>query len=372
MAFEYGRPLPERDRVGGPVPVVGSAGVVGSHSVALTGEPWTIVIGRKGTAGAVHWIDSPSWPIDTTYFVRLRKGIDPRFAWLILQNADLPSLSAQTGVPGLNRDRAYNIAVLLPLLSEQRRIVDLVRAADVQQKRAVDLGHAAGAALRAHLAKSFAVEPSESARLGDLGELRSGPSWKAADEADSPRAGAVPVVGITATPPGSRFVDASERRFVSGLPATTRRLDPSTIVLIRTNGNRNRIGNVYRVPNSAVGHAFSAFQIGFRLRDSVDLPYVFWFLASPSVQARITDAASGSTGLGNIAVRWLADLRVPWPPPEVRQRVADVADALDDVSAAATEEASGALRLRTTLLADLLSGEHEIPASYDRFLEATT
>jgi type I restriction enzyme S subunit len=43
---------------------------------------------------------------------------------------DLPSLTAQTGVPGLNRDRAYSSRVLLPLLDEQKRIVEILSSMD--------------------------------------------------------------------------------------------------------------------------------------------------------------------------------------------------------------------------------------------------
>jgi type I restriction enzyme S subunit len=39
-------------------------------------------------------------------------------------------LTAQTGVPGLNRDRAYSSRVLLPLLDEQKRIVEIVSSMD--------------------------------------------------------------------------------------------------------------------------------------------------------------------------------------------------------------------------------------------------
>ena len=45
---------------------------------------------------------------------------------LLLLHADLPGVCAQTGVPGLNRDRAYEVPVTIPPLSVQRRIVDLM------------------------------------------------------------------------------------------------------------------------------------------------------------------------------------------------------------------------------------------------------
>jgi hypothetical protein len=41
----------------------------------------------------------------------------------------------------------------------------------------------------------------------------------------------------------------------------------------------------------------------------------------------------------------------------------------DSVSRRARDVESATTALRATLLADLLSGDHEIPSSYDRFLD---
>ena len=53
--LEYGHSLPERERVTGRVPVIGSAGVVG-YNIQATNDGPGIVIGRKGSIGAVTWV----------------------------------------------------------------------------------------------------------------------------------------------------------------------------------------------------------------------------------------------------------------------------------------------------------------------------
>jgi restriction endonuclease S subunit len=69
IAFlEYGSSLPEKKRLEGPIPVYGSNGIVGYHNEKLLKGPG-IIIGRKGTVGAVTWSDNDFWPIDTTYFI---------------------------------------------------------------------------------------------------------------------------------------------------------------------------------------------------------------------------------------------------------------------------------------------------------------
>ena len=51
-------------------------------------------------------------------------------------------------------------------------------------------------------------------------------------------------------------------------------------------------------------------------------------------------------------------------------RIVDVVESVDGAIAAADVAAADARDLRSALLSDLLSGDHEIPESYDRFLGA--
>jgi len=84
LALDYGKGLPEKARLGGNYPVVGSNGVVGYHNQALVKGPG-IVIGRKGTIGAISLIESDFWPIDTTYYVKvLHEEIDLKWLFFCL------------------------------------------------------------------------------------------------------------------------------------------------------------------------------------------------------------------------------------------------------------------------------------------------
>jgi type I restriction enzyme S subunit len=130
VTLEYGKPLKAEDRDGTGFPVFGSAGEVGLHSIPLVGDAPVIIVGRKGTAGAVWWSDLPCSVIDTAYFVIPKAHIDPRFLYLELGHLDLPALTAQTGVPGLNRDRAYSCRFQLPPIAEQQRIVKITSSID--------------------------------------------------------------------------------------------------------------------------------------------------------------------------------------------------------------------------------------------------
>ncbi len=129
LRLEYGRALSATVREDGDVPVYGSNGMVGLHSTPLVRRKG-IVVGRKGTAGSVSVTDGPFWPIDTAYYVEPRVEVD--FDWLasVLKHARLSDLNESTGVPGLNRDKVYREAALIPPLDEQRRIAEVLRSAD--------------------------------------------------------------------------------------------------------------------------------------------------------------------------------------------------------------------------------------------------
>ncbi|ABF46310.1 restriction modification system DNA specificity domain [Deinococcus geothermalis DSM 11300] len=129
--FSYGKGLPERERKQtGSVPVYGSNGIVGFHDSALTGGP-TIVIGRKGTVGAVHYSPIPCWPIDTTFFVSDSDRSLVRYSYYLLKSLGLENMNADSAVPGLNRDAAHARIVLIPRdKAEQRAIAHILGTLD--------------------------------------------------------------------------------------------------------------------------------------------------------------------------------------------------------------------------------------------------
>ena len=141
LTLEYGKPLTDENRDRKGFPVFASAGLVGLHSEPLVSKSPVIVVGRKGTAGSVYWSETPCFVIDTAYFVKQISDIDSRFLYLLLNFIDLKSVTAQTGVPGLNRERAYSLRCNVPPKSKQLEIVNLISLFDgeiAQSVRVID------------------------------------------------------------------------------------------------------------------------------------------------------------------------------------------------------------------------------------------
>ena len=127
LELAYGKGLKAADRRPGSVPVYGSNGQVGWHDERLVDGPG-IIVGRKGNPGTVTWSQTDFFPIDTTFYVVPHGPVNSLtylFNALGLQN--LPSLSSDSAVPGLNRNIACMSHMLVPPSSIVQCFDDSVR-----------------------------------------------------------------------------------------------------------------------------------------------------------------------------------------------------------------------------------------------------
>lgn len=166
-SLEYGASLPEKSRIPGKFPVLGSHGRTGFHNEYLVKGP-TIIVGRKGSSGTVVWEDEDCYPIDTTYYVKAQEDkVNLRFLYYGLTGLGLEMLSGGAGIPGLNRNDAYDKQFPLPPLDVQQRIVDELD----RYQRIIDGANQVIANWR----PTFDIDPSwPMVRLGEIVEVRSG------------------------------------------------------------------------------------------------------------------------------------------------------------------------------------------------------
>ena len=138
-SFEYGKGLPENVRnPGGSIPVMGSNGRVGMHDQALVAGPG-IVVGRKGSAGKTTWQPRDFWPIDTTFYVLPKHGVEVDLYFLYLSIEHMELRGGGVGVPGLPRTKAYKRELILPPSSVQKDVVAKIQAHE--EARAIARGN---------------------------------------------------------------------------------------------------------------------------------------------------------------------------------------------------------------------------------------
>ncbi|HCJ6374634.1 restriction endonuclease subunit S [Citrobacter sp. RHBSTW-00671] len=124
--MEYGNNLPQEKRSNsGEYNVYGSNGIVGTHNEACVKSP-CIVIGRKGSAGALNLSDqSACWVTDVAYSTIPPSAMNLEFVFIQFHTLGLDTLGK--GIkPGLNRNDAYNLTIAIPPQSEQKAIVSKV------------------------------------------------------------------------------------------------------------------------------------------------------------------------------------------------------------------------------------------------------
>jgi type I restriction enzyme S subunit len=109
IELNYGKALKKEDRRNGDYPVFGSSGVVGAHDAALVKGPG-VIVGRKGNVGSVFWCDEDFFVIDTAYFVT--SSLPLRFLFYVLPTLNF--INSDAAVPGLSRNQAYTLEILVP------------------------------------------------------------------------------------------------------------------------------------------------------------------------------------------------------------------------------------------------------------------
>jgi len=178
LRLNYGWSLPEKKRVAGEFPVYGSNGIVGSHKQAFVNSPG-LIVGRKGSAGNVHYSPKPFCPIDTTFFIAPGDTtLDLAFLYYLLLHLDLKRILGDVGVPGLNREVAYREKARFPEKQEEQRriaaVLGLVQQAMEQQERLIALTSELKRALvRKLFTEGLRGEPQKETEIGPLPE-----SWE--------------------------------------------------------------------------------------------------------------------------------------------------------------------------------------------------
>jgi type I restriction enzyme S subunit len=129
VTLQRGKDLPNKHRRAGTVPVIGSNGIVGFHSVAIVSGPG-VCVGRSGSVGKVTWVSEDYWPLNTVLWVKDYHGNDRLFVYYLLSQFDFSRYVSGVSVPTLNRNLVHPALVPLPPLSEQREIARILQAVD--------------------------------------------------------------------------------------------------------------------------------------------------------------------------------------------------------------------------------------------------
>ncbi|MCE6006023.1 restriction endonuclease subunit S [Acinetobacter soli] len=113
FVLQRGFDLSNSKRILGDIPIYASTGIVGYHNENKVLEK-TVITGRSGSLGEVMITNGPSWPLNTTLWVKEFKKFTPEMAYFTLKNLELESFNAGAAVPTLNRNDVHKVKILTP------------------------------------------------------------------------------------------------------------------------------------------------------------------------------------------------------------------------------------------------------------------
>ncbi|AMW18490.1 restriction endonuclease subunit S [Mycobacteroides chelonae] len=322
IELAYGKSLPARSRIEGPVDVYGSNGVVGSHNESYVPGPG-IVVGRKGSVGEVAYSSGEFWPIDTTYYVMQKRDHNWRFLYHLLHYCDLTGLNSHSTVPGLNREDAYKIQVSLPDRATEDRLASALDwievAADKESDAMVRTGQLKAAAMHQLFSRGLRGEAQKETEIGPVPE-----SWDVITINDvalktqyglsvrGQAQGQFPILRMNCQDDGRvrfrdlQYVDLDEATF------SAFRLDDGDLLFNRTNSIEH-VGRtaIFEDAREAV---FASYLVRLKVDALRCLPrFLNYFMNRREVQQDIKRLASRAVGQANINATKLRTIAFPLP-----------------------------------------------------------
>lgn len=125
--FQRGHDIVESNFIEGNYPVISSGGVIGLHNEFTSKGP-SVVLGRKGTIGKVHYVNSNFWAHDTSLFATDLFDNEPLFIYCLCNYLNLAKYGTKSGSPSLNRNDIHPLIVGRPSPIEQKIIVTRLNA----------------------------------------------------------------------------------------------------------------------------------------------------------------------------------------------------------------------------------------------------
>ena len=326
----------------GLIPILGANGIIGRTNEVLLDEE-LITVGRVGACGETHRSSGPVWISDNALIVIPTEQVTIDLLFYVLSTFNYQSIISGTTQPLITQSKMKSQVVNLPPLNEQKRIVDVVSSVDAYidalQKQA-DTARAARNAVLHKLLTAGGDDWTETT-LGPLVTLKTGKLDVNAgvEEGEFP------------------FFTCSRDTYKIDVAAYS-----GKSVIVAGNGDLNV--KYYE-------GEFNAYQRTYILQainESVLNP-VFLFHFMEKYVDTLRNDTQGST-IQYLKKGQFTEAPIVLPPLAKQERIVEIVSSMDDVVQSTEQDVLDAKNLRSGLLSDLLSGEHEIPASYDSLLGA--
>jgi type I restriction enzyme S subunit len=373
----YRRPISssERQTRKGTIPYYGATGQAGWIDAAIFDEE-LVLLGEDAidfsnpTAKKAYLIKGPSWVNNHVHVLRANpEKVDPYYLVESLNRVDFSKHATFGTRSKLTQASMRGIKVLLPSLSDQKRIVDLISTVDsyiISSRSNVEIAKRTRKAVL-HQLLSQGGEDWFEAQLGSISEVVMGRQLS-----PSKKLGFRPKPYIRAANIGSwginlddiyemDFTEREEQKFACQVGDT----------LIVEGGNEKSVGSPAIVSEVEAGLCIQNTVIRCRTKDPkvLDPNFQFHVLRFMFWRGDFAQLCAGTT-IMHLGQKRAAVLPIQVPPLEQQQEIVAVISGFDDYIFKATTTLQDVELLRSGLLSAIFSGEHRIPSSYDKTLGA--
>jgi type I restriction enzyme S subunit len=331
-------------------------------------NPGTVLLGTTATIGTVGFVDSPvAFNQQISGLAVKRSSVDPKFLFFLIQfiKPTIQSLASGTSFKRISNSVLKAIQVIIPSLEEQKRIVDLVSSVDAYVDALTQYRDATQKARKAILNELLNAggEDWTETTLGEVCEFQNGDRGKNYPSEYKRQNHGIPFINAGHLTRGK--IDFTEMDYISR--DTFDKLGSGKIrprdILFCLRGSVGKYGFTGDLNEGAIASSL----VILRTKASAKIEYLLVYLDSEcfkqELQAILTGAAQP-----NLSVTNLKMVNLDLPTLQEQKRIVDLVSSFDDSVSASDVLIEKARVLRAGLLADLLSGVHEIPESYDQVM----
>ena len=281
-------------------------------------------------------------------------------------NGLIPSYRATSAMPNLDVKamlRVENIKV--PPFSEQKRIVNLISSVDsyieALEKQINNVRSASNAQLEKIVSESN--DDWMEVALGEVLEISRGGSPRPIHEYLTESEDGFNWVKIADATRSEKYIYTTQQKIKKEGISRSREVSSGDFIL----SNSMSFGRPYIMRTNGCIH--DGWLLLSKVKNNFNEDFLYNLLNSDYVQRQFESLAAGS-GVRNLNIEVVKKVKVNIPSIEVQKELASVINEFDDFIIKLVKHLHSVVGLRNALLSDLLSGEHEIPASYDKFMGA--
>ena len=328
-----------------------------------------IVFSWSGTLAVRIWNRGPAKLNQHLFRVVEKKGVYKGIIPLILDHAieELEEKSHGTTMKHITKQTLLPHKVLLPPLPEQKRIVDLISSVDsyieaLQQQ--LESAKRSRNAVVHELLNEGGDEWTETTLGQEFEICKNGKNYK-----DGISTEGLPITRIQTIAEGK--IDLAKVGYgnMYAKDAEGFLLEEGDILFSHIN-SLPHVGKVARVQKSHLPLIHGMNLLRMRFRNSNDTNFMFYLMQNEIMRDEIKSRAQVAVNQVSINISSIKTIKIVIPPLRTQKEIASLIGAWDNLIEECENNLNSSRNLRVSLLSELLSGEHEIPASYDKFMGA--